>query len=173
MVAIKNEAKADADRDDRWWRAGSVVGIYYLVRHHGEGAHVTATAKLPHATASYSKVGHGYRAKVTFASDLSMVSAVHIHRGMNGTIGPIVSWFGTTPEWQNEPHHITKNSNTPCCKDTMCNLIAPPGTADISTLAGKTIEVSVPYPHIGCDADTQRTFTWSSTGRTSKRKTSG
>lgn len=135
----------------------AVVGIYYLVRHHGEGAHVTAMAKLPHVTASYSKVGYGYRAKVTFASDLSMVSAVHIHRGMNGTIGPIVSWFGTTPEWQNEPHHIMKNSNTPCCKDTMCNLIAPPGTADISTLAGKTIEVSVPYPHIGCDADTHLT----------------
>ncbi len=129
----------------------TICAIYFLVRR--EGMKVTASAKLPYASATYSKHGNTYKAQVSFARNLSMVSAVHIHREMNGTIGPIIAWLGTTPEWQDEPHHIANNTNTPCCKDAPCNLIAPPGTPDIDSLASTTIDVTIPYGHVDCDAD--------------------
>jgi cytoskeletal protein RodZ len=107
------------------------------------------------ATAVYSKDGSNYKATVSFAKDLSEVSAIHIHEQAKGTVGPIISWLGTTSEWNNQAQHSKASVNSPCCKDTACNIVSPKGTMDISALAGNTLQFNIPDPSITstvCDA---------------------
>ena len=70
-------------------------------------------------------------------TDLSGLSGIHIHANNNGKPGPIIAWLVTTPEWQNGVMQNKPNSNSPCCKNNLCNLIAPKGTPFLHQLKNR------------------------------------
>jgi hypothetical protein len=114
-----------------------------------------ASAKNKWAKVNYWKEGNHYRARVQFADDLTGVSAIHIHRETNGTVGPIIAWLATSATWHNGALQKTVNKNSPCCDAKGCTLQAPLGvTLDVAQAAGKTVDLDIPYGALGdsCDA---------------------
>lgn len=120
-----------------------------------------ARAKNQWANVTYWKDDDHYKARVEFADDLSNVSAIHIHREMGGTVGPIIAWLATTSggqnTWNGNSHHGSM-TNAPCCTSAAgqgCTLLAPLDTPMVADMAGKTLELKIPYKNLpgSCEAD--------------------
>lgn len=78
------------------------------------------------------------------------LSAIHIHKNINGQAGPITIWLATSPEWENGVVQNTPLANSPCCNNRMCTANAPPGTPLIKNIAGKTIPFEFDFRSNNC-----------------------
>lgn len=107
----------------------------------------------------YWKHRDHYKAKVDFATDLSNISAIHIHKELNGKVGPIIAWLATSSEWQTSSAECdrSKISNENCSITgdiKLSGVLAPEGTPLVKDMAGKSLILDIPYKNLPneCDA---------------------
>jgi hypothetical protein len=69
---------------------------------------------------------------------IQKISAIHIHKNINGKPCPILYWLATSKIWQNGVLQNTPNTNNPCYSNYFCNLTAPKDTFYIDNILGNT-----------------------------------
>jgi len=86
-------------------------------------------ATSPYADVNVRVIDNGNKMLVDVKfKQLKGVSGIHIHVNNNGSPGPILVWLATTFAWQHGVMQNEQDTNSPCCTNQMCNLIAPKGT---------------------------------------------
>lgn len=68
---------------------------------------------------------------------LKDIISITINLNESNSIGPILFWLATSPEWERGERQNTTNSNNPYCAGPGCNLLSPPGTPDVNCIIGK------------------------------------
>jgi hypothetical protein len=86
-------------------------------------------ATSPYADVNVRVIDNGNKMLVEAKfKQLKGVSGIHIHVNNNGSPGPILVWLATTFAWQHGVMQNEQDTNSPCCTNQMCNVIAPEGT---------------------------------------------
>lgn len=122
----------------------------------------TYIAQTPYGVCTYQQLSNGtLKGSIQF-TDLSGVSAVHIHSAASGN--PILVWLATSCQWEAGVAQTTPLANAPCCargsSNPNCSLKAPPGTPYTKRASYTTFSFCVPLPE-GC---TGETCPWTSEG---------
>ena len=118
-----------------------LIAFVIIVSMYGRGY-----AKNKWAKVNYWKDGDQYKARVEFASDLTGVSAIHIHREKDGGVGPIIAWLATSQTWHDGAMQRITQKNAPCCNSVNgCTIQANVGTLDVSQAAGKIVQLDIPF----------------------------
>ena len=89
------------------------------------------------------------------------VSAMHIHSAQSPN--PILVWLLTSKEWQNGVVQTSFSSNSPCCSNQQCNVVAPIDIPTIETVKLNKIYQMIVSPPLNCVKD-QIPCPWTSQG---------